>query len=111
MKSKLIGTLVALTLILGNGGYAQAMGVLGGSPGGTGTSMGPGSMPNDTGSMSLNQGGMGSQRMDQDTGTPSTQSQGEAGHGHAAPDAEGAKSNPRSHQGHGGLMGGSPYCP
>jgi hypothetical protein len=104
MKIKLFGMLVALTLILGNGGYAQAMGVHGGSPGGTGASMGPGSMTHDTGSM-------GPQRMDQDTGTPPAQSQGETGQGHVAPDTEGAKHNPRSHQGHGGLMGGPPYCP
>jgi len=111
MKSKLIETLVALTLILGSGGYAQAMGSHDGTTGGAGTAMGPGSMTHDTGSMSGPQGGMGQQGMNPDSDTPSAQSQGEIGHGHGAPNTEGKTNNPQSNQGHGGLMGGPPYCP
>ena len=112
MKSKLIGTLVALTLILGSGcaqamGGAGGMGGHGGMMGGAGTAMGPGSTPHDTGSMSGSQVGVGQQGMNQDSESPSGQSQGETGHGHGAPNTGGTTSNPQSHQGH----GGPPYCP
>ncbi len=113
MKSKLIGTLVALTLILGSG-YAQAMGGAGGMGGhggmmgGAGTVMGPGSTAHDTGSMSGSQGGMGQQGMNQDSETVSGQDNSDVGHSHGAPNPQGTTNNPQSHQGHGG---GQPYCP
>lgn len=115
MKRKLLGTLVALTLILGSGcGLAMgggAGGVMthhGGMMGGAGTAMGPGSAPHDTGSMSGSHGGMGQEGMSQESSSPSGQTQGETGHGHGDPDTGGTTINPPSHQGHGG---GPPYCP
>jgi hypothetical protein len=114
MNNKLIGTLVALTLILGSGcglamggGAGGMMSHHGGMMGGAGTVMGPGSTTQDTGSMSGSQVGMSQQGMDQDSDSPSGQSQVESGHAHGVPNTYGTTSNPQSHQGH----GGPPYCP
>jgi hypothetical protein len=114
MKSKLIGTLVALILILGSGcglamggGGGGMMSHHGGMMGGVGAATGPGSTAQDAGSMSGSQVGMGQQGMSQDSDSPSGQSQGETGHAHGAANAGGTTANPQIHQGH----GGPPYCP
>ncbi len=76
MKSKLSGTLVALTLILGSGcalsmgGGSGGMGCHDGMIGGGGTAMGPGSTTQDARPMSGCQCGMGDQGMTQDSDTP-----------------------------------------
>jgi hypothetical protein len=112
MKIKLIGTLVALTLILG-GGFTLAMGGGAGEIGdhgdvmiGIGTAMGPGSTAHDAGSMGDSQVGMGQQGMNHDSDSPSGQSQGVSGHAHGVSNPVGPTSNPQSHQ----TPGGPPSC-
>ena len=114
MNNKLIGTLVALTLILGSGcGLAMGGGAggmtshHGGMMGGVGAATGPGSTAHDTESMSGSQGGMGQQGISQESDSPSVQRQEETGHAHGAANTGGTTANPQFHQGH----GGPPYCP
>jgi hypothetical protein len=112
MKIKLIGTLVALTFILG-GGFSLAMaggdGGIGGHSdmmGATITAMGPGSTAHDTGSVGGSQVGMGQEGMPQDSVSPSGQSHGVSGHAHGMSNTDGTTSNPQSHQ----APGGPPSC-
>jgi hypothetical protein len=81
MKSKLAGTLVALTVILGIGCVhdVEGTGGMGGHcdiMGGEGTVMGSGTTAEDTGSMSGFQVGMRQQGINQESGRPSEQRQG-----------------------------------
>ena len=92
MKSKLILTLVALTLILVSG---CAMG------------MGGGGMMSHHGAMMGGHGATGQQGVDQDSNASSEELQEGTGHDHGVPSTGASKGNPQSYQPH----GGPPYCP
>jgi hypothetical protein len=112
MKIKLIGTLVALNLILG-GGFSLAMGGGGGGisghsdmMGSTVTAMSPGSRAHDTGSVGGSQVGMGQQGMPQDSVSPSGQSQGVSRDAQGVSNTDGTTGKSQSHQ----APGGPPSC-
>jgi len=113
MKTKAIGSLLALVLVLGIG-YAQAVGGPGammshhgGMMGGAGTAMGPGSATHDHGSTGSSQREIGHERMTQDSDISSGESQGQTGHDHDASSTAGTTGNRKPYQGYGGPA----YCP